>query len=191
MGEKNGKIANTSRRRILAICLAVTLLPVITLALRPFSGLDSIGLARAQDDSAPALAAGSDTLAEWHVFLVATNNYYDPDDPNLPALRYAEADADSLEKIFKALGVKDENITVLKSSNQSYFTRSNKESIKEGYQRFLDVARKDDSLTVLLKNRSPLFFFAVMDLVKRRVPTIYQRIARSKIGTRRKFRSTT
>ena len=138
MGEKNGKIANTSRRRILAICLAVTLLPVITLALRPFSGLDSIGLARAQDDSAPALAAGSDTLAEWHVFLVATNNYYDPDDPNLPALRYAEADADSLEKIFKALGVKDENITVLKSSNQSYFTRSNKESIKEGYQRFLD-----------------------------------------------------
>ena len=138
MGEKNGKIANTSRRRILAVCLAVTLLPVITLALRPFSGLDSIGLARAQDDSAPALAAGSDTLAEWHVFLVATNNYYDPDDPNLPALRYAEADADSLEKIFKALGVKDENITVLKSSNQSYFTRSNKESIKEGYQRFLD-----------------------------------------------------
>lgn len=135
---KSGTVGKRFGRRVLALGLTIAILLAVALSLGSLSDWNPFDAARVQEDSEPALTAESGTLAEWHVFIVATNNYYDPDDPNLFALRYAEADADSLEEIFKALGAKDENITVLKSSNQSYFTRSNKESIEKGYRRFLN-----------------------------------------------------
>lgn len=150
MSEKSGKVKGA---RILATGLTIVILVTLALVLRALfglNGMDSIDSAWAQEDSERGFNVESDTLAEWHVFLVATNNYYDPNDPRLSRLRYAEADADSFEKIFKALGVKDENITVLKSSNPDYFASTSKESIEKGYQRFLNGLTEESIAFVFL-----------------------------------------
>ena len=56
----------------------------------------------------------TEAMAEWRGFLAATNNYTS----EIGELRCAENDVDELVNIFRALGVKDENLIVLKSSNK-------------------------------------------------------------------------
>ena len=76
----------------------------------------------------------SDALADWHVFLAATNHYPE----RIVPLKYAEADVDELAKVFKSLGVKDENITILKPSNFEFPDRMpTKESLLRSYEKFI------------------------------------------------------
>ena len=75
----------------------------------------------------------TEALAEWHVFLAATNHYSE----GIPDLQCAEADVNELLRIFKALGAKDENITVLKSTNTDPYKMPLKSSFDEKYDEFL------------------------------------------------------
>ena len=75
-----------------------------------------------------------ETMAEWHVFLVATNNYSQSTGP----LKNAENDVDELAKIFSSLGVKDENLIVLKSSNKDPSTMTFATPITRKYGQFIE-----------------------------------------------------
>ena len=76
----------------------------------------------------------TEAMAEWRVFLAATNNYTS----EIGELRYAENDVDELVNIFRALGVKDENLIVLKSSNKDPYKTTSQRSIERNYKRFID-----------------------------------------------------
>ena len=88
----------------------------------------------------------TDSLAEWHVVLAATNIYTD----EIGELKYAENDVDDLVKIFSALGVKDENLIVLKSSNKDPYKTTSKLSIKRNYKRFIDGLNSNSIAFVFL-----------------------------------------
>lgn len=77
----------------------------------------------------------SDALADWHVFLVATNYYPE----GIEKLRYAEADVDEFHRTFISLGVKEENITILKPSNYKDPDKMpSKGALLRSYRRFLN-----------------------------------------------------
>ena len=88
----------------------------------------------------------TDALAEWHVFLAATNIYAD----EIGELKYAENDVDELVKIFSALGVKDENLIVLKSSNKDPYKTTSQRSIERNYKRFIDGLNSNSIAFVFL-----------------------------------------
>lgn len=83
---------------------------------------------------------------EWHAFLVATNHY----DVDVRNLKYAEADVEELHRSLKALGVKDENIMILKSSNLEFSLGSSKESIEDGFKTFLSKLTERSAAFVYL-----------------------------------------
>ncbi|MBQ9371187.1 MAG: SUMF1/EgtB/PvdO family nonheme iron enzyme [Thermoguttaceae bacterium] len=101
----------------------------MTLNLENFAFVE---LASAQEVS-DAGASSQTTLTEWHVFLVAANAY----DVGVRKLRYCENDVRDLKAIFKALGVKDENIVVLSTENEEYSEKPYKESIDDRYNEFI------------------------------------------------------
>ena len=76
----------------------------------------------------------TEAMAEWRGFLAATTNYTS----EIGELRYAENDVDELVNIFRALGVKDENLIVLKSSNKDPYKTTRHGSIARNYKRFID-----------------------------------------------------
>ena len=113
---------------ILTVAILLTALIALRIV-RELDIIDSFGQVRAEDVS----NSDSNALAEWRVFLVAANAY----DVGVNPLRYAESDAQDLRQIFRALGVKDENITVLTTQNDKFSLRPYKESIDDGYKKFL------------------------------------------------------
>ena len=103
----------------------------------------------------------TEAMAEWRVFLAATNNYTS----EIGELRYAENDVDELVNIFRALGVKDENLIVLKSSNKDPYKTTSQRSIddmmtqlSESKARFkwlcVDACRNDLASSVKIKKKS-------------------------------------
>ncbi len=103
--------------------------------MKPFVGAEA--LCQEQDASdkkgETQTAYKSETMAEWRVFLVATNNYTEG-----MQLACPENDVDELAMIFKNLGVKDENLIVLKSTNTDPYKMTTERSIKLNYKRFID-----------------------------------------------------
>ena len=83
---------------------------------------------------------------EWHVFLAGTNGY----PKEIPSLESAERDVEELQKLFKNLGVKDENIIVLKTENSDVYETTTKESLELKYEEFLNGLTKNSIAFVFL-----------------------------------------
>ena len=88
----------------------------------------------------------TEAMAEWRVFLAATNIYTS----EIGKLRYAENDVDELVKIFRALGVKEENLIVLKSSNEDPYKTTSQRSIELNYKRFISGLTENSIAFVFL-----------------------------------------
>lgn len=123
MNEKSVKVKNRIGRNVwITILTVVTLLSIAFVFHQTF-----------KSDAPVAPPIGADEAIEWHAFLVATNHY----DVNIRNIMYAEADVDDLRRSLMALGVKNENISVLKSSNTEFSLGTSKEAIEDSYKEFL------------------------------------------------------
>ena len=140
---KSGKVGKRLVRRVLTSWLTIGILVAMG-TLLPIRG------ARTQQSADRALIAEddykTDSLAEWRVFLAATNHYPE----GIKDLHCAEADVDELLRVFKALGVKDGNITVLKSTNTDPYKMPLKSSFDEKYDDFLNSLTKESIAFVFL-----------------------------------------
>ena len=96
-------------------------------------------LSGGEDDTTPG-------ATEWHVFLVGTNGYTE----GVPNLKFAERDVDQLHKFFKELGVKEENMIVLKTENSDIYKTTTESSIKKNYDKFLNGLTKNSIAFVFL-----------------------------------------
>ena len=119
------------RRYAMGVLLAFGSFFLASLMHAPFT-FDFVEFVSAQEGSASSVD-NQTTLAEWHVFLVASNAY----DVGVRKLRYCENDVRDLKNIFEALGVKDENIVVLSTENEEYSLKPYKESIDDRYEEFI------------------------------------------------------
>ena len=146
MNEKCGIVEQRLGLHVLTLRQTITILLTITLGLCSLPGWDYSCAARAQDVSSRALSVGSDTLAEWHVFLVAANAY----DVGVQKLQYSENDVRELKAIFEALGVKAANIVVLSTENEEYSLKPYKEPIVDKYKEFLSGLTENSIAFVFL-----------------------------------------